>query len=299
MCRLFGFRASRRVQAHRTLMLAENSLVAQSVEHCDGWGFAFYDDAGGETRGRPHLVHGLEPAHRDPEFARVSSTVHSDAILAHIRLASVGPVELKNAHPFSFGPWAFAHNGTVAAFSEVRSAVEGRIAGDFRRELRGDTDSERCFHLFLTRLSEVAGGLEKLHVGQVATALAQTVRELQRLTHGLGEKPSSLNFLVTNGRLMLASRCRRTLFLSADSAGECPGGTSSSPEAELKPSTAPSSPDGSAGQLRPGTPLESLLIASEELCPTIGWEEVDEEEIVGVDEDLTFFRSSVIALAPD
>src|SRR4051812_8379791 len=120
MCRLFGFRSNAPERVHRSLVLEQNSLRKQSEEHKDGWGIAYYEDAP-----MPAVAHGIGPAHQDPEFARVSGLLSSHAVLAHIRLASVGEVVLKNTHPFLFGRWAFAHNGTVREFQKFRREVEG------------------------------------------------------------------------------------------------------------------------------------------------------------------------------
>src|SRR5690349_5110473 len=105
MCRLFGFLSSVPERVHASLVSEKNSLLAQSREHKDGWGIASYDGSL-----VPAVAHGLGAAHSDPEFERVSSLVSSHAVLAHVRLASVGGIHLNNAHPFVYERWAFAHN---------------------------------------------------------------------------------------------------------------------------------------------------------------------------------------------
>src|SRR5687768_13692587 len=106
MCRLFGFRSQVPERVHTSLILEKNSLKVQSVEHKDGWGIAAYPN--GVTN--PQLAHGLGPAHQDPEFERVSGLLAAPTVLAHVRLASVGAVTVRNAHPFTHGRWSFAHN---------------------------------------------------------------------------------------------------------------------------------------------------------------------------------------------
>jgi hypothetical protein len=147
----------------------------------------------------------------------MSSAVQARTVLAHLRLASVGSVKLDNAHPFTHGRWAFAHNGTLHAFDRHRAAIEALIAPAYRA-FRGDTDSERCFALFLTRLASRtdSGGTPSL--GNVQWALATTMDEVARITdvevgHG---KRSAMNFLVTDGDLLAATRRDRTLFFAAE-----------------------------------------------------------------------------------
>src|SRR5436190_15778595 len=137
MCRLFGFRSNQPARVHRSLVAEKNSLLQQSREHKDGWGIAYYGD-----RPAPEVAHGLGPAHADPEFERVSGLVSSHAVLAHVRLKSVGEVAVRNAHPFLRGRWAFAHNGTVRDFDKHREAREALISTEPRPHLKGATDSD-------------------------------------------------------------------------------------------------------------------------------------------------------------
>ncbi len=264
MCRLFGFRSNLATPVHRSLLSEQNSLRVQSHEHKDGWGIASYP---GEL---PEVAHGLGAAHGDPEFERVSSLLSSRTVLAHVRLASVGRVHKLNAHPFVHGRWAFAHNGTVRDFAAHREELESAIARDLRAQLQGETDSERCFYLFLTQLRE-NGREDQPSADDVARALAQVTQRVTRLTDQPdGQKPTSMNLLVTNGDLMVASRLNRTLFFS---------------EGRKHPATADRPPE--------GRHLEQLVIASEKLEGESHWHEVPERSMVGVGPRLTlrFWRT--------
>ena len=184
----------------------------------DGWGIASWQDSG-----LPLVARGLGAAHLDPEFERVSSAVQARAVLAHLRLASVGSVKLDNAHPFTHGRWAFAHNGTLHAFDRHRAAIEALIAPAYRT-FRGETDSERCFAIFLTRLASRADPLGTPILRDVQWALATAMDEVARITDmdvGNGKR-SAMNFLVTDGDLLAATRRDRTLFFAAESARERP-----------------------------------------------------------------------------
>ena len=270
MCRLFGFRSALSERVHDALVLERNSLRRQSLEHPDGWGIASWQESG-----LPEVVRGLGAAHLDPEFERVSSAVQARTVLAHLRLASVGPVKLDNAHPFTHGRWAFAHNGTLHAFDRHRAAIEALIAPPYLN-FRGETDSERCFALFLTRLdSRVApGGTATL--GDVQWALATVMDEVARITDvdvGNGKR-SAMNFLVTDGDLLAATRRDRTLFFAAESAEGVP--------VRERPPT--------------GTRLFALEVASEELQGPDVWHEVPQDGVIGIDRDLTFVETSLATL---
>ena len=132
-----------------------------------------------------------------------------------MRDASVGRVALENTHPFVEGPWVFAHNGTVARYKRsrtVREALLAAISPARRRALRGETDSERCFQLFLSRL-DLRTGRGRATVAEVRTALAETVA-LVRAVADRGELRSTLNFLVSDGRLLCACRHGKPLHVS-------------------------------------------------------------------------------------
>jgi glutamine amidotransferase len=245
MCRLFGQLADPSFAVCEPLCSAENALRTQSHRHPHGWGIAWY-------RGRvPSVRRGVMAAHADDAFVSAAHVARSHLVLAHVRDASVGRVALANTHPFVSGPWTFAHNGTVARYRRspsLRRALEEEIAPSLRRRIRGDTDSERCFHLFLTRLVARAGrraaGLEA-----VRDAMADTVETVSALADR-GEKRSTLNFIASDGRLLAA--CRHGKPLQA-------------------------APRASGGHL--------FAIASEPIGRA-GWEEVPEEGFVGVDRSL-------------
>jgi len=250
MCRLFGQFADPRFDVSEPLCGAENALRTQSHKHPHGWGIAWY-------QGRvPTVRRGVMAAHADEAFVRAARHARSHLVLAHVRDASIGRVAIENTHPFVAGSWVFAHNGTVARFKKsrsVRDVIEGAIAPRLRARIRGDTDSERCFLLFLTRLAAHARrgppGLEA-----VRDALAEVV-DLVTGIADRGDARSTLNFLVSDGRLLAACR-------------------------HLKPlHVAPHIRDGHV-----------LALASEPIGRT-GWEEVPEDGFVGVDRALRLLRS--------
>ncbi len=210
MCRLFGQHAPPDLDRCQALCRERNALRFQSHRHPHGWGIAWY-------QGRRVVVRrGLLPAHADQAFVEAAQAAHARIVVAHVRDASVGPVTEANTHPFVHGRWVFAHNGTVAGFGRsdrLRAAVEAEIDRSLRAALRGDTDSERCFLLFLSRL-RARCRLDRAGLADVRAALAATTATLARLADGGAERPSSLNFLVSDGRLLAACRRGRDLHLA-------------------------------------------------------------------------------------
>ncbi len=216
MCRLFGQRADPDYDTCEPLCSSHNALRTQSHQHPHGWGIGWYVD------GMPRVRRGIMPAHADVAFVRAAHRARSGIVVAHVRDASVGPVKLQNTHPFAFGRWLFAHNGTLARYrtsARIRSTIEAEIDPELRAAIRGDTDSERCFYVFLTRLSAHGASAEDPTLADVRAALAETVAAISRITDGHPPKRSTLNFLVSNGQLLAACRHGKTLH-TARHAGE-------------------------------------------------------------------------------
>jgi predicted glutamine amidotransferase len=208
MCRLFGCRSATPGGVAHELVHGANALRVQSREHPDGWGVGWYV-------GRvPQVVRSLSAAHGDEDFEEVSSFVTASTIVAHIRKASVGGISLQNTHPFEWGPWLFAHNGTIPGWEKLAACVEAEIDAGFRAKIQGETDSERCFYLFLTRLAQRCDPTSA-KFADAAAALADTVAIVGRCARGASGVDVSTTFLCTDGRLMLACRKGRTLHVEA------------------------------------------------------------------------------------
>jgi predicted glutamine amidotransferase len=256
MCRFFGQHAHDGFDTCEPLCSADNALRFQSHKHPHGWGIGWYDGAA------PLVRRGVLPAHADVTFVEAGRSIRSRVVIAHVRDASVGPVQHENTHPFLYDRWLFAHNGTVARFQEdsaVRQALAAEIDPDLRSTIRGDTDSERVFYLFLSRL-RAHGGLAAPSVADVRRALADTTAVVRRIADaGAPPKPTSLNLLVTDGRILAATRRGRSLQLAVDAA-----------------------------------PRHAFVVASERIGPG-PWEEVPEDGFVATEDGRHAVRGPLAA----
>jgi predicted glutamine amidotransferase len=140
MCRLFGLAAgSKPVKATFWLLEAPDSLAEQSRRNPDGYGLATFDvdgQAGARLEKRPVA------AYHDEAFARDAKEWESPLFLAHVRYASIGTQALENTHPFEQEARVFAHNGHLEGLKTLDDQL-----GEYRRLVRGETDSERFFAL--------------------------------------------------------------------------------------------------------------------------------------------------------
>jgi glutamine amidotransferase len=268
MCRIFGFRSVIPSMVHRSLMEADNALCRQSKRHPDGWGVAYYVD------GSPHIVKSAASALTDHLFHRVSGLVSSETVIAHIRKATVGPKTILNSHPFQYGRWVFAHNGTVPRFEEVRPAFHSMIAPKLLRYILGETDSEVLFFMFLTELAK-SGSLAEQHDNDAITkALATTVSKVREVADSrAGVEASALTLMICDGSALVATRNGRQLFYSTYKS-RCPERDTCSsfgPECEAPTKTGV---------------VNHFILSSEPLGGENIWIEIPEEHVVGVDVDM-------------
>ena len=270
MCRLFGFRSAVPSRAHRSLVDAENALSAQSQRHPDGWGIGYFVD------NDAYVLKAGTSAHASKRFARASARLTSHTFVVHVRRATVGSVDHLNAHPFRFGRWLFAHNGTVFGFAQaVQAWMLERTEPVYHPLILGDTDSE---HLFFYLLSAIRrSGLDPSgHAPSNANVAGRAVRDaltaLDKLAVDQGHHRPIVNVLLTDGRTFVAHRAGMPLMLSTQKmhCADFPTCTA------MKVCMETTRPD--------GFPVNHLLVASEPIG--IGenrWEDVADGATVVLD----------------
>jgi len=216
VCRLYGFRANEPTKVECTLVMAQNALMHQSrvdrfgKTHPDGWGIAWYED------GVPLVERRTTAAYRDLHFSTTAERMFATTVVAHVRAASVGSVTMANTHPFAYGPWSFAHNGTLHGFSAIEAELLGALPPHLAERRIGTTDSEAAFLWILAWLERHGVDLSVADPAPtvIRDALAAAVATIDRLCRRARPvKPARLNFLLTNGPIMVASRCRNSLCL--------------------------------------------------------------------------------------
>ena len=149
MCRLFAFRSIIKSQVHQSLTVGEDSFMQLSHDHPDGWGLVYY------VAGSPHVIKSESSAVSCNLFKRVSGIARSDTVLAHLRKATAGSIEIANTHPFQYGSWVFAHNGNIKGLDKFRPMILSKIEPRLRAYILGNTDSELIFYFLLTYISKV------------------------------------------------------------------------------------------------------------------------------------------------
>lgn len=254
MCRLYALRATSPMRVACDLLEAPNALLRQSqcdVKgecHPDGWGLVHYEG------GWPQRMRGALPSFEDPAFAAAAESVSSPTVLAHVRFASVGDRSLVNTHPFLLARWVFAHNGTIAGLDRLHPELTAEMMPELAALRLGTTDSEAAFLWFMSRLAAegIDVGRRRVNPQHLRRVFARSAAELWSRCEKLEPGQAKLNFLLTDGESLVATRINHSLHVARAAGGN------GDPE------------------------VRSARIASEPIAAE-GWEEVPNASVVLVD----------------
>ncbi len=196
MCELLGMSAHH--PASITISLNEFARHGgETGPHVDGWGVAFYEGPDA------NLIRESAPAADSVLMETLRGyKVASEIVIAHIRNASFGPVELRNTHPFrreiAGRVHTFAHNGDLPG-------IESRIHLDRRGGTVpvGTTDTEYAFCLLMQRMSGLwmgSPGIPSLSARkEIVSGFARQIGEL-----------GPANFLYSDGDVLFVHGHVRT-----------------------------------------------------------------------------------------
>lgn len=214
--------------------------------NADGMGIGFYTDAdpdaaatpaapaaAGVKRARqethprveswevPGVYTSVTPAWSDVNLVRLSEKITSRTVFGHIRAASLGSaVHEFNCHPFQLGRYLWMHNGHVAAFPKLRRRMVLHMSETALACVRGTTDSEHVFGVFLTEVEAISvppgvdasAGSDPLYWRRITPAEMQAcllrtfaLMDSWRAEAGIVDA-SLLNVCVTDGDTVVASR---------------------------------------------------------------------------------------------
>ena len=130
MCQIFGYSSSKKIKLNSLL----REFYSHSDRHPNGWGLALLDGIHANIERET-----LQASKSNYLEERFTEDIAAPVLLAHIRRATIGNVELRNCHPFTgFDKdgrrWTLIHNGTIFDFQPMHEYV---------KKQKGETDSER------------------------------------------------------------------------------------------------------------------------------------------------------------
>lgn len=178
------------------------------------------------------------PRDADLTLESLAPPHETEALLFHGRRLPVGLSLEENTQPFRSRRWLFAHQGSLQDFAHLRGTLLDEVPDFLKRQIRGETDSEVAFALFLKRLWESGHADDPRLEAEVAgRLLADTARYLSKASAQAGAaRTSTVNLLATNGYILVATRLggqplHYTRLEGTDSCEVC-GITPSSPESQ-------------------------------------------------------------------
>ena len=127
--------------------------------HPDGFGLAGFDNGKWTVYKNPRIYH--QVANINGIVKRMAS--HS-LVIGHIRKmdTTYSANKMENTHPFYYRNHVFLHNGYLKHYQLHRTALRKRVPADLRVRIKGDTDTETMFYLFLSILRKRNALLESV-----------------------------------------------------------------------------------------------------------------------------------------
>jgi predicted glutamine amidotransferase len=179
MCRLLGIRANRPVDIKFSL----SNFQRFAEKNPDGYGIGWYENDEPKVFREP--ICALDSEH----FLRIGREVRSHIFICHVRRGTCGERREENCHPFQYGRWLFAHNGSVYR----KDVLHGRLRAEHQNAISGGTDSEVYFHWILQNIEDCGN--------DVVRGICAAVEFIYHRYCFTG-----LNFLLSDGKNLYAFR---------------------------------------------------------------------------------------------
>ncbi len=258
----FGFIANDAALTHCALGPFQQALTLPGGAP-NGWGLACYQV------GQPLLRKQPKPFPGPMDLSDMAANLRSNMVLGHIRNPTMGGLRTENTHPFRFRHWTFCHVGTVPRFDGIKPELLRAVPDHIRRNIRGKTDSEHIFHLFLSFIADTGKiddpRIPPLEAGKALFDAFAYVDRLLAEKSGGEASSSSGCCLVSNGQVILAIRRGLPLSIRRQSAYTRPDESGRSVEVPH---------------------LKSVVLVGGRDPVGLGWEEVSEGSVVTVNTQL-------------
>lgn len=187
------------------------------MNNADGWGLGYYTP---ELGASPFIYTNTIPAWNDIRLPQLASHNASHLVFAHVRATTEGSTSLENCHPFSHGSLMWMHNGGLGGWGHIRRRLGERLSDRWYNSVKGGTDSEWAFALFMDSLERMGvdpSSEPKKGFGPVVLrkAMLRTIEVINELIDSIPEKTiyeenvdtrSLLNFCVSDGHSIICTR---------------------------------------------------------------------------------------------
>lgn len=197
------------------LFQPDSALVRQSympkmlnLLNLAGFGLRAWD-SGSHAPDKPFFYGSPSLPVFDRNLKNLAEKVRAGCVLAHVRgvaYSTAVEISLQNVHPFQFEglQWALAHNGDLAGITEMKPHLAPHVKPEFLARIRGTTDSEWIYALFVSQLDDPRIDSSE---DQVFAALESTLAIIREARKKIGMAlSSSVNLFIANGRQLAAVR---------------------------------------------------------------------------------------------
>ncbi|KAJ4136151.1 glutamine amidotransferase subunit [Fusarium equiseti] len=230
MCRFLVYKGSDEILLSKLILDPTHSILKQSFDsrlrldtrrgqnNADGFGIGFYTDP--KLGSAPCLFTSTIPAWNCTNLQRIASKTASRLIFGHVRATTEGSLSEDNCHPFTHGSLMWMHNGGLGGWKYIKRRLGERLADKWYLGVKGGTDSEWAFALFLDtleRLGHDPSACPETGFGPtiLREAVKRTIAQINEMTDAIPESilqnedvdtRSLLNFAVTDGHSVICTR---------------------------------------------------------------------------------------------
>ncbi|KAL1977914.1 hypothetical protein VTN31DRAFT_773 [Thermomyces dupontii] len=229
MCRFLVYKGRHEILLSKLITEPTHSILTQSYDsrlrldtrrpvNGDGFGVGFYPDP--KLGPEPCIFTSTLPAWNCENLERLASKTCSNLIFAHVRATTEGTLAENNCHPFQHNTLMWMHNGNIGAWKYVKRPLGESLADKWYLGVKGGTDSEWAFALFLDLMEKEGadpssdpgpGGFGHEFLRRVMFKTIAKINEFVRRVsaqHDVSdvETRSLLNFAVTDGHTVVCTR---------------------------------------------------------------------------------------------
>ncbi|KAK2593706.1 glutamine amidotransferase subunit [Conoideocrella luteorostrata] len=230
MCRFLVYKGSDEILLSKLILDPTHSILKQSFDsrlrldtrrgqnNADGFGIGFYTDP--KLGAAPCLFTSTIPAWNCTNLQRIATKTASRLIFGHVRATTEGSLSEDNCHPFTHASLMWMHNGGLGGWKYIKRKLGDRLADKWYLQVKGGTDSEWAFSLFLDTLERL--GVDPSSSPEngfgptvLRKAVEQTIAQINELTDSIPQDVlqsedvdtrSLLNFAVTDGHSIICTR---------------------------------------------------------------------------------------------
>lgn len=213
MCRILSY-LGQPTLVEELLYNPDNSFIKQSYHpkymsyllNLAGFGMAAWD-RGSYNPQLPYLYKTPQLPFYDENLRHLAAKITPHCLLAHLRGVAYHEKQVvtrQNVHPFLFPGLniALAHNGSLYDFELMRYDLLEYIKDEYKKCIRGTTDSEWIYAVFLSQLEDDIYEPSKIINATLATLkIIKQVRQKNNIAIN-----SPVNLFITNGEFIAATR---------------------------------------------------------------------------------------------